>query len=76
MNGRAPGPDGIPPELLKCATGPVSHALHALFLRVWKSGKVPADWRDGIVMTLYKGKGPKTECGNYRPITLLSVPVE
>ena len=23
-NGRAAGPDGIPPELLKCATGPVA----------------------------------------------------
>ena len=58
-NGRAPGPNGIPPELLKCAIGPVSHALHTLFVRIWKSGRVPADWRDGIIMTFCKGKGQK-----------------
>jgi len=35
---------------------------------------MPTDWKDGIIVTLYKGKGPKSECSNYRPITLLSVP--
>ena len=30
-NGRAPGPDGIQPELLKYAEAPVGSALHALF---------------------------------------------
>ena len=72
-NGRAAGPDGIPPELLKCATGPVAAALHSLILTVWREGKVPAEWRDGIITALYKGKGSKADCGNYRPITLLSV---
>jgi hypothetical protein len=73
-NGRAAGPDGIPPELLKCATGPVAAALHSLILMVWREGRVPAEWRDGIITALYKGKGSKADCGNYRPITLLSVP--
>jgi len=73
-NGRASGPDGISPELLKCALGPVSQALHTLFIQVWRSGRVPSEWRDGIIISLYKGKGPKTKCSNYRPITLLSVP--
>jgi len=73
-NGCAAGNDGIPPELLKCALKPVSTALHRLFLLVWKTGKVPSDWHDGIIISLYKGKGQKTDSGNYRPITLLSVP--
>ena len=58
-NGRAAGPDGIPPELLKCATGPIAAALHSLILMVWREGKVPAEWRDGIITALYKGKGSK-----------------
>ena len=73
-NGRAPGGDDIPPELLKCAINPVSKALHGLFCAVWKSGKVPAEWKEGIILSLYKGKGPWNECGSHRPITLLSVP--
>jgi len=51
--------DGIPGELLKCAIGPVSVALRQLFTKVWRSGIVPADWRDGTIITLYKGKGSK-----------------
>jgi len=41
---------------------------------VWRSGRIPSAWKDGILVALYKGKGTKTECSNYRPITLLSVP--
>jgi len=60
-NGRAPGPDGIPAELLKCAIGPVARTLHFLFIRVWRTGHIPSDWRDDIIITLYKGKGPKSD---------------
>jgi len=42
-NERAPGPDGIPPELLKCAFHSVAHALHSIFLSVWRRGKMPTD---------------------------------
>jgi len=73
-NGRAAGGDDIPPELLKCAVDPVSEALHGLFCTVWKSGRVPVEWKEGIVLSLYGGKGCRAECGSCRPITLLSVP--
>jgi len=73
-NGRAAGPDGIPPELLKCAINPMSKALHEIFIQVWRTGHVLSDWKDGILLALYKGKGPKVDCSSYRPITLLSVP--
>ena len=60
--GRAPEPDGtcIPSELLKCAIYPVANGLHSLFTQVWRSGRIPADWRDGILIALYKGKGTKS----------------
>jgi len=73
-NGRAAGPDDITPELLKTAEIPISTALHQLFLLIWKSGKVPADWKEAVIISLYKGKGSRTICSSYRPISLLSVP--
>ena len=48
-NGRAAGPDGIPPELLKYAEGPVSIALHELFRKVWTTGRVLIEWKEGVI---------------------------
>jgi len=64
-NGRAAGSDGIQPELLKYAEEPVSISLHSQFARVWKTGLVPAEWRKGIIVSLYKGKGERNNCGSY-----------
>ena len=55
-NGWAAGPNEITPELLKTAEIPISTALHQLFLLIWKSGKVPADWKEAVIISLYKGK--------------------
>ena len=34
---------------------------------------IPSDWKGGIVVPIWKGKGDR-ECNNYRGVTLLSVP--
>jgi len=73
-NGRAAGLDDISLGLLKCAKEPISIALHTLFTKVWITGKVPADWTDAIIVSLYKGKRSKSNCARYRPTSLLSVP--
>ena len=39
-----------------------------------RRGKKIDDWKRGIILPFYKGKGPRTDCRNYRGITLLSVP--
>ena len=39
----------------------------------FESGVMPEDWRSAVIVPLYKGKGKRTECGNYRGISLLSV---
>jgi len=41
---------------------------------VWSTGRVPADWKEGLIISLYKGKGQKTNCSSYHPISFLSVP--
>jgi len=72
--GPAPGGDCIAPEIVKLAPISAAFALHELFGKVWISGRVPSEWKEGIITSLYNGKGPKNDCSSYRPISLLSVP--
>ena len=39
----------------------------------FESGVVPEDWRSFVIGLLHEGKGERTECKNYRGISLLSV---
>ena len=39
----------------------------------FEGGIGPEDWRSAVICSLYKGKGERTECSNYRGISLLSV---
>ena len=43
-----------------------------LFNKVLDSGSVPKEWGTGLILPLYKGKGRKLDCDNYRGITPLS----
>ena len=45
--------------------------LHRLFSVVWREELVPPQWRQGLIVNLFK-KGDKEDPGNYRGITLLS----
>ncbi len=40
----------------------------------WGLRKVPDEWRKAIIVPSHKDKGSKTECKNYRGISILSVP--
>ena len=37
-------------------------------------GTIPSDWIRGLVVPIWKGKGDRQDCNNYRGITLLRVP--
>ena len=39
----------------------------------FESGVVSEDWRSVVIVPLYKGKGERTECKDYRGISLLNV---
>ena len=41
---------------------------------VWWTGKVSSERRDGMIVSLYKGKGTKAECSSCRQMSLLSAP--
>ena len=69
--GKAPGGDGIPAEVWKYGGANLSNRLHRWIIKVWEEGHVSQAWKDANIVTIYK-KGDRTECGNYRGISLLS----
>lgn len=46
--------------------------IHFDFPQFWEKRIVPRDWRDVILVSLFK-KGSKDSCDNYSGISLLSV---
>ena len=71
--GKAPGQDGISPDIIKCGKEALIEPLHAILCKCWEEGSVPQDMRDAKIITLYKNKGDRTDCNNYRGISLLSI---
>ncbi|KAG0720902.1 Transposon TX1 uncharacterized protein [Chionoecetes opilio] len=72
--GKAAGVCNISAELLKAGGEAMIRGLHAVLTAVWQSGTIPPDWKRGLVVPIWKGKGDRQDCNNYRGITLLSVP--
>ena len=68
--GKAPGLDGIPVEILRSGGDNIAAAIHTLILEACEGVPVPQDWIDAILISLYKGKGSKSDCGDYRGISL------
>ena len=69
----AAGPDGISPKLLKSAAEELVKPLTIIFRESMRTSEIPEDWRKAKVTPIYK-KGPKGEPGNYRPVSLTSIP--
>eukprot|EP00745_Piridium_sociabile_P040226 TRINITY_DN767_c0_g1_i3.p1 TRINITY_DN767_c0_g1~~TRINITY_DN767_c0_g1_i3.p1 ORF type:complete len:1045 (-),score=247.16 TRINITY_DN767_c0_g1_i3:182-3316(-) len=71
--GKAPGPDGIPPELYKEGGKTLTAKLTELMQQFWTEGSVPQDFKDANIVHLYKNKGDRASCDNHRGISLLSI---
>ena len=71
-NNKSGGSDGLVGNLLKCGGSGMIELLHRLFAVIWREEFVPPQWREGLIVNLFK-RGDKEDPGNYRGITLLSV---
>lgn len=72
-SGKSPGMDGIPAEVIKSGKAGLLEPLHKLLIQCWEEGAVPQDMRNANIVTLYKNKGDRSDCNNYRGISLLSI---
>ena len=72
-SGRASGKDGILAEIYKAAGPRAMEVFLDIIQSIWDQEKMPDDFRDTLIVALYKNKGSKVDCGNYRGISLLSI---
>lgn len=73
QNGRSPGEDGIPAEVFKHGGELMMERLNDLIVRIWHEEAVPDQLKNAVVVTIFKKKGSRSDCGNHRGISLLSV---
>jgi hypothetical protein len=64
-NGKAPGLDNVPSELLKEDIVLTANILCTLFEKIWKQEKIPEEWRKSFLFKLPK-KGSVLNCSNWR----------
>ena len=69
----AQGPDDISAKILELAVEQLVKPLCHIYRLSLTTGEIPNDWRHARVAPIYK-KGPNGEAGNYRPVSLTSIP--
>ena len=69
--GKSPGIDQVYSEFLK-AGGPILITVFQKFFNaILTSGDIPSNFKEAMIIVLFK-KDDRSECRNYRPISLLS----
>ncbi|GAB0176329.1 mitochondrial enolase superfamily member 1 [Grus japonensis] len=67
------GPNGMHPQVLRELADVIAKPLSIISERSWRTGEVPEDWRKASVTPVFR-KGKKEDLGNYRPVSLTSIP--
>lgn len=71
--GKAPGPDGIPPRVIKHLLVHNGEYFVALFNMLFRQGIFPIPWKTAKLVLIEKQKKKENEIKAYRPICLLNV---
>ena len=70
---KAPGPDGVPNEVLKQCIETLADRLYFIFRAIFELNVYPDEWRESITVVLRKpGKPSYADPKAYRPIALLN----
>lgn len=71
-NRKAPGPDGIPNEVVKLMASKSPLMFLNTFNHCMETGYFPLAWKSATLVLLRKGDKPQDQTSSYRPICLLS----
>ena len=69
---KSPGLDGISVKLLKDTSDVIAQPLANIFNLSLQTGIFPDDWKIAKISPVFE-EGNKIDCGNYRPISVISV---
>lgn len=70
---KSPGKGNVPAEVLTAdVDSSTDHILHPLLKKIWNEEKIPADWKNDLIIRILKKD--KTKCENWCRIILLSIP--
>ena len=70
QNGKVAGTSGAVAQMLKAAPNICCKIIADLMNAIIFEGKVPPDWSDSIIVTLFKGKEDELVRSNYRGLKL------
>ena len=65
-NNKTAGLDGTPAEVYKHGVDTLVANLIDRNRRHWESGELPQDFKDALIVNIYKHKEDRKDCGNYR----------
>jgi hypothetical protein len=67
---KSPGVDEIPAELIQAGGETLHSQFHKLIKLIWNNEEMPNQWKESIVVPVHI-KADKSDCSNYRGISLL-----
>jgi len=70
-NNKSTGYDGLPAEISKKGGDAKIRWMQVIFNAVRKEGRIPDNWEKAVLCPVFKNKGDRADCGNYRGISLL-----
>ena len=72
--GKAPGQDGLPPEVFKFGGPNVVEKLVMIYGNIRNKRSVPQEFKDALIVHIFKRKGDRSVCDGHRGISLLLIP--